>query len=338
MRDQARPLRLVDVAERAGVSIATASRSLNGAPGVSPALAEKVRAVAESLGYVVNAHARSLAGGQATSVGLIVGAIDDPYFAEIASGVISAATASGKQVQISHAGNPPELLAEVRRLLAYNVGAILLAGSGLADDSASSAAIESELTLFQQGGGRVVVLGRHAVTAPAILPDNIGGGTAIARHLLSLGHTRIAVVAGPANLTSVADRLEGILTVLGPAAVCVTHHEFSREGGAEGARIALGHGITAIAALSDIMAIGALAELRRQNIAVPMDVSVTGFDDISVAADVAPSLTTVRLGLAELGAALVAAVQTSGPLPVTATPARLVQRASTASPATQHVK
>ena len=67
------PVRLIDVAERAGVSIATASRSLNGAPGVSPAVAERVREVAESMGFVANSHARSLAGGQESSVGLVVG-------------------------------------------------------------------------------------------------------------------------------------------------------------------------------------------------------------------------------------------------------------------------
>lgn len=327
MDERARPLRLVDVAERAGVSIATASRSLTGAPGVSPALAEKVRAVAHSLGYVVNAHARSLAGGQATSIGLIVGAIDDPYFSEIASGVIGAAEAVGKQVQISHAANPTELLSQVKLLLSYKVGALLLASSGFEQ---VDAALDAELALFRETGGRVAVVGRHPLTASAILPDNAGGGRAIGRHLLSLGHSRIAVVAGPAGVTADADRLGGLLSELGSAAVSITHHEYSREGGAEGVRRALSSNVTAIAALSDIAAIGALAELRTRGIAVPTQMSVTGFDDISVAADVAPSLTTVRIGLTEIGAALVHAIEGSQPPTEVSTEVSLVERSSTA--------
>lgn len=303
MSERARPSRLVDVAERAGVSIATASRSLTGTSGVSPALAERVRAVAASMGYVPNAHARSLAGGQEASVGLVVGAIDDPYFAEIASGVIDAATEAGQLVQLSHAGGPSELLAQVRSLRAYNVGAILLAGSGL-DGTGLEDEVAEELAAFRSSGGRVAVIGRHSFTADAVLPPSRDGGRAVGEHLLALGHTRVAVVAGPAELTTVVDRLGGLLDVLGTAAVSVTHHAFGRAGGADGARRALDEHpeVTAIAALSDVLAIGVLAELRARGIRVPDQLSVTGFDDISVAADLAPALTTVRLDLARIGA------------------------------------
>src|SRR5687768_16556031 len=101
-------VRLVDVAEQAGVSIATASRALSGANGVSEAVAEQVREVARDLGYVANMHARSLAGGASSSIGLIVHEIGDPYFSEIASGVLGVAAEQGLTVQICHAGRDPE--------------------------------------------------------------------------------------------------------------------------------------------------------------------------------------------------------------------------------------
>jgi LacI family transcriptional regulator len=303
MAERSRPIRLVDVAERAGVSIATASRSLAGAPGVSPSLADQVRRIAEAMGYVANAHARSLAGGLKNSVGLIVGEIDDPYFSEIASGAIAAAAETGRLVQVCHAGDPLELLAQIRLLRASNVGAMVLAGSGLVERSLESAT-GAELDAFMESGGRVAVVGRHGFDAPAVLPENVAGGRSIAQHLIDLGHKRVAVLAGPASLTTIADRLEGMLGVFGSAAVTLSHHSFNRQGGAEGARLALADhpDITAIVALSDMMAIGALAAVRGLGVPVPHEISVSGFDDIAVAADVAPSLTTVRLDMAAIGA------------------------------------
>jgi LacI family transcriptional regulator len=272
------------------------------------------------MGYVTNMHARSLAGGTASSIGLIVSEIGDPYFSEIASGLIGVATEHQRMVQISHAGDPDAVLAQIRLLRAYRVGAIVLAGSGFSDPALEAAA-NAELASFQASGGRVAVIGRHHISADAVLPDNVAAGRSVGTYLLGLGHRRIAIVAGPATLNSVADRVTGTLEALGTiealgslespgASVSVTHHEFTRAGGAAGVAALVEAGllggdgggeVTAIIALSDVMALGVLAELRERGIRVPDDVSVVGFDDIPVAADVA--LTTVRLPMAELGAA-----------------------------------
>ena len=304
MVERGKPIRLSDVAERAKVSLATASRSLAGTTGVSPQLAEHVREVASSMGYVTNMHARTLAGRGESSIGLIVSEIRDPYFAEIATGVIEVATESQRVVQICHASDPQTLLAQIRLLRAYRVGAIVLAGSGHVDP-AVDAATDAELASFQASGGRVAVIGRHHLAADAVLPDNVAAGRSIARHLLELGHRRIAVIAGPATLNTVVDRLTGLREVIGDAIVSVTNHPFSRSGGSEGAAEVLdAHPeVTAIVALSDDMALGALATLRERGVPVPAIVSVVGFDDIPVAADVAPALTTARLPMAEIGAA-----------------------------------
>lgn len=301
--------RLSDVAEAAGVSSATASRALSGAPGVSPAVADYVRGVAADLGYVVNQHARSLASGITDTVGLIVHEIRDPYFSEIASGVLGVAGEAGRMVQICHTGRDPDAeLRQIRRLVANQVGGIVIAGSGFVD-SATEAAVRSELELFTATGGRVAVISRHRLGVDCVLPDNAGGGRAIAAHLLDLGHRRIAILSGWRGLTTIADRLSGVhqaLTEHGldPDSVPVVEVEFNREGGRDGARrITADHpDTTAVLALNDDMAIGCLSELRALGVSVPTRMSVTGFDDVAVAGDLSPSLTTVRLPMAEMGA------------------------------------
>lgn len=301
-------LRLVDVAERAGVSLATASRALAGRDGVSEEVASRVRAISQELGYVANPYARTLAGGASSTVGLVVHQVDDPYFSEIAGGVIQIAGEQGLLVQICHSGRDPDYeLAQIRHLIAQRVGFIIVAGSGWRDARAE-AETKAELSAFQRQGGRVAVIGRHSLGVDAVLPDNEAGGRALAEHLIELGHRRIAVAAGLAALTTVADRLAGVATALRSHGLSldslpVVHGEFTREGGRVAAeQIMREHpGTTAIVALNDAMAMGVLSTLRALRIGVPEQVSVVGFDDVSVAADLAPALTTVRLPMTDMG-------------------------------------
>ncbi|GAA1477031.1 LacI family DNA-binding transcriptional regulator [Nocardioides aestuarii] len=306
--ERTRTLRLQDVAEAAGVSLATASRSLSGTSGVSEAVADRVRATARELGYVANLHARSLAAGTSASVGLVVHEIGDPYFSEIASGVLRVAAPAGLTVQICHSGRDPEReLEQIRMLIANRVGAIVVAGSGFVDAAVQSTA-RAELQAYRQNGGRVAVIGRHHLGVDAVLPDNVAGGRAVTEHLLSLGHRRIAVISGSRALTTVADRLRGVADGLAgagldPDSVPVVEAEFTRAGGKAAVleTLASHPGVTAVLALNDDMAIGALSMLRSQGIAVPGRISVSGFDDVAVAGDLSPSLTTVRLPMVEMG-------------------------------------
>jgi LacI family transcriptional regulator len=300
--------RLADVAARASVSIATASRALAGREGVSEAVAAHVREVAVRMGYVPNVHARTLAGGATSTVGLIVHEIGDPYFAEIASGVIGVAAERGFSVQICHSGRDPgNELHQIRTLIAHRTDAIIVAGSGYTEP-AMQADSNAVLSAFQETGGRVAVIGRHHLAADAVRPDNEAAGTAAAAHLLELGHRRIGVIAGPPILTTVADRLGGVGQALGTHGltlddVPVLHTDFARSGGATGAEqlLAAHPDLTALIALNDLMAIGVLSVLRARGIAVPRQMSVAGIDDVAVAADLAPSLTTVRLPMTEMG-------------------------------------
>jgi LacI family transcriptional regulator len=301
-------LRLVDVAERAGVSLATASRALAGRDGVSEEVASRVRQVSRELGYVANPYARTLAGGASSTVGLVVHQIDDPYFSEIAGGVIEVAGEEGLFVQICHSGRDPEQeLRQLRHLVAQRVGIILIAGSGYNDPGVEAAA-RAELSAFQNLGGRVAVIGRHALGVDAVVPDNEAGGRALAEHLLELGHRRIAVAAGTAGLTTVADRLAGVSSALQRRglsldSLAVVKCDFTRDGGRVAAeQILRDHPeTTAIVALNDAMAIGVLSTLRAHRIPVPERMSVVGFDDVAVAADLAPSLTTIRLPMTDMG-------------------------------------
>jgi LacI family transcriptional regulator len=301
-------LRLVDVAERAGVSLATASRALAGRDGVSEAVANRVREISRELGYVANPYARTLAGGASSTVGLVVHQVDDPYFSEIAGGVIEIAGEQGLLVQICHSGrNPHHELAQIRHLVAQRVGIIIVAGSGYRDSRAEGD-VKAELSAFQRQGGRVAVIGRHALGVDAVLPDNEAGGLALGNHLLDLGHRRIGVAAGTDTLTTVADRLAGVASAmrghgLSMSDLVVVHGDFTREGGRVAAeQIMREHPeTTAIIALNDAMAMGVLSMLRELRIPVPEKVSVVGFDDVSVAADLAPGLTTIRLPMTDMG-------------------------------------
>lgn len=302
--------RLIDVAEAAGVSLASASRAISGGTGISPEVAAHVRRVAESLGYEPNMHARGLAGGLVPTVGLVVHEIGDPYFADIASGVIRRAALDSRSVQIAQADRTPDSeLAQVRALLRQRVGSIIIAGSGYADSDREQkmAAALSEFTI---AGGRAAVIGRHHLPVDAVLPDNHGAGVSIGRHLAELGHRRIGVVAGPLDLNTVADRIAGLREGIGGSDIelTVVSHAFTREGGIAGARELLDRGLTAVVGLNDAMAIGILSELRQHGIRVPEDLTVVGFDDIAVAADVAPALTTARIPMVEMGQHAVALI------------------------------
>ncbi|BBZ03339.1 LacI family transcriptional regulator [Mycolicibacterium chitae] len=301
------PARLIDVAEKAGVSLTTASFAMSGRPGVSEAVAERVRAIAAELGYVPNMQARSLASGASSTLGLVVHDIADPYFAEIASAIVASAADLGLTVQICQSSRDPEQeITQVRALVASRVRALIMAGSGRIGENGSRATYD-ELERFQSTGGRVAMIGRHRTPLDAVVPDNTAGGTLIGAHLRELGHTRVGVVAGPQDLASAVDRLGGVTAALSEGVkgvqIFVEHSEFDHAGGAAAAeRLLSDHpDITALVALNDSMAVGVLATIRRRGLEVPGDISVTGFDDIRVAADLGPGLTTAVVPLHQIG-------------------------------------
>jgi LacI family transcriptional regulator len=229
----------------------------------------------------------------------------------------------------------------VELLSSQRVSAIILAGSGYHDQKATDA-LNRSLRQYQAGGGRVAAIGRHELTGDSIQPANLDGARQVAEHLCGLGHRSIGIIAGPKELIDTTDRLTGHALAAKAAGRAVparrtVHADFSRDGGAAAAAHLLDADprLTALVAHNDAMAIGALAVARQRGIDVPGQLSVVGFDDIPIALDVTPALTTVRVPLIDMGIrALTMALGThpSGrPLAETAA-ARLVARDSSGPP------
>src|SRR5256885_7361402 len=328
------------VAQAAGVSLATASRVLNGTK-VRSDLRDRVLAAAEQLAYTPNAHAQALARASSQAVGIICHDVSDPYFTGIAGGIMRTAAEQDLQVLMASTFRDPEReVAYVAMMRGQRVRAILLIGSGF-EDARWQQAMARELDLYQAGGGRGAAVSRPpGLTVDSVQPDNKAGAAELAPTLARLGHRRFAVLSGPPVLTTVVDRVAGFRAGLAEAGVELADDQiveaaFTRDGGHEAATALLDRGLraTCILAATDIMAVGALTALRDRGLSVPGDVSLTGFDDIPFVRDLTPPLTTYALPLAELGArAMTLALQPAADPRTERVPGEVVLRASTNHP------
>jgi LacI family transcriptional regulator len=301
---------LADVARWAGVSLATASRALHGTTGrtVGPELRARVRAAAAELNYSPNANAQAVVRGTTTTVGLIVHDIADPSAAALASGVMAAAADRNLIVTIGSTMSDPFIeIRHVEALRSQRAKAVILAGSRF-NDQESTERLAEELVGFSVGGGHVAVVGQHSLPLNTIVIDNAGGAARLARALVALGYRRFAVLAGPEALVTSEDRVAGFRSGLADAGVeqpeeNIISAQFSRDGGYAGMTELLDRDLDVelVFAVNDVMAVGAIAALRDQGHRVPQDMAMAGFDDIPTLRDVRPSLTTVRLPLAEIG-------------------------------------
>ena len=323
---------LADISRHAGVSIATASRVLNGSSHpVSEATRSRVLAAADELGYRPSELARALVKRTSRIVGVIVGDIVDPYFAEIAHGVEEVAARLGHLTMVCNAERRPAAeLAHLGVLRDYHAAGVVFAGSGY-EHAAEEAELRAAVEELQSAGSAVVALAARDLDCPSVRVDNRAAARDATEHLLALGHRRIAFVEGPAGLHTSAHRLEGFseaISVAGAEAVRLPGG-FEYEAGAAAASALLGAGELpdAVLAVNDEVAIGLLTGLRRGGVDVPGRVSVAGIDDTRPAKLV--DLTSVSLPLHELGetGARVILEGAEGDLLL---PHRLVARATTA--------
>ncbi|TDC51817.1 LacI family transcriptional regulator [Actinomadura sp. KC345] len=332
---------LQDVAREAGVSLATASRALNGTAQVRADLRDSVLAAAAHLDYTPNAHARALASASSMSIGVICHDVGDPYFAAIAQGVMRTAAEHGMLVMLASTFRDRAREVEyVAMLRAQRARAILLIGSGF-EDRDWERAMAAELGPYQRTGGRVAVLSRHrGFDVDAVLPQNREGAAALARALLDQGHRDFGVLTGPRAITTVSDRLDGFLGALAGAGVRVPSEHiveaaFTRDGGYEAATGLLGRATrpACVFAVTDVMAVGALAAFRDNGVSVPDDIALAGFDDIPIVRDLTPPLTTVALPLEAMGERVMGLVlREAAGRRVEHIPGEVVLRASTAPP------
>jgi LacI family transcriptional regulator len=299
------PAKLADVARLAGVSTATVSRVLNGNYPVAAATRLRVLDALRELDYVVNGPARALAAATSDVIGVIVNDVSDPFFGIQARGLQrEAADADLLAIICNTAGSPADELKYLGMLLRQRVRGIVLTG-GAPEDPRHQAATARLVHQATAAGTHVVFCGRPAppgVDVPAVAFDNSAGSRALTRHVLSLGHERVAYVAGPPANTTTTARATGFRAALaehGLEPAATVHGDFSRHSGFEAAvgLLRTHPGVTAILAGNDLMALGVIAALRRHGVTVPADVSVAGFDDLPSCVDAVPALTTVRIPL-----------------------------------------
>jgi LacI family transcriptional regulator len=301
-------IRLADVAREAGVSLATASRVLNGSKRVvSQPLRDHVLVIAERLGYSPNATAQAMVRGHLDFVGVIVHDIADPYFSSIAAGVMQRAEEAGMLVALSSASRgthqEAEYLAAFRR---QRVRAVILVGSRTKDPSVNRQLIK-EIGLFHETGGRVAAVTQRGLPVDTVVVQNRAGARALAEALVGLGYSRFGVLAGPRALVTANDRLAGFREGLERAGLSleqssVISGEFTRDGGYASMTelLARESKVDCVFAINDVMAVGAMAALRDHGVA-DRTLGIAGFDDIITLRDVSPGLTTVRVDLESLG-------------------------------------
>ena len=204
---------LADVSRRAGVSTATASRVLNGsAHPVSEATRERVMQAAHDLSYSPSALARALVTRRTRIIGVIVGDVADPYFAEITRGVEDVAGRAGYLTIVCNADRRPAVEREYLNLLRdYNAEGAVFAGSGLLE---SDEELDASVDQARRQGMHVVALAPRAFGGSSVSVDNRAAAYDLVDYLVSLGHRTIGFVAGPPDLISARERLEGFHAAL----------------------------------------------------------------------------------------------------------------------------
>ena len=297
---------LAGVSRRAGVSIATASRVLNRSDHpVAHATRDKVLAAAEELGYSPSALARALVTQRSRIIGVIVGDIVDPYFAEITRGIEDVGAKAGYLTIVCNADRRTELEQEQMRLLIdYHAQGVIFAGSGYADD-ARGADLAALVDRARDRGMKVLSLATRDVAGPRVLVDNRAAAYDLTDYLISLGHRRIAFIGGPDGLHTSNQRLAGFRAAIeGASLECdlVYVGDFSYDlGHAAALRMLAGPQLPdALIGANDETAIGAVTALRQAGVAIPEDLSVAGMTDTRLARF--SDLTTVNIPLYQFGA------------------------------------
>lgn len=331
---------IVEVAKRASVSIATVSNVIRSTKRVSPELEERVRAAMAELDYSPNAVARGLKIKQTYMLGLVLPDITNPFFPGIIRGAEDTASDRGYFLVTA---NTDEQIGRERRTLSalrsYRADGILLASAPSTDVEHIQRTIASGVT--------VVFLDRPVagVKADAVLLDNVRGARECVRHLLQLGHRRIAIITGPLTLENARERLLGYKDAIREYDVpfdpsLMLEGDYRMESGERMMRELLKRetGATAIFVCNGVMAVGALKAAEEGGVAFPRNMSIATFDDLTFDNSAHPHLTVVVQPSYEMGARAATLLldriegrMTGDPIVVRVVPT-LIVRESTAPP------
>ncbi|WP_166356189.1 LacI family DNA-binding transcriptional regulator [Phytoactinopolyspora limicola] len=301
---------LTDVAREAGVSLATASRAINGSTRqVGDELRQRVLAAAHKLNYAANSQAQAVAKGRTNIAGLLVHDIADPYFSSIATGVIRAAEAHQMLVTLANTGRRTDREVEhLGALRGQHSRVVIVVGSRMAD-SPDDDALRREVASFEGIGGRVVMISQDLLPVDTVVLENYSGAYDLAVQLVDLGYQRFGILGGPETLLTARDRVEGfraglVARGLAVAPADVVHGGFTRDGGYAAMTEMLDRGMNldCVFAANDVMAVGAMTACREHGLDLPRQLGMAGFDDITTLRDLSPALTTVQLPLETAGA------------------------------------
>ncbi|MCU6499397.1 LacI family transcriptional regulator [Rugamonas sp. A1-17] len=325
-----------DVAQEAGVSVASVSRALNGHASITDDTRKHILAVVKRMRYMPHVGARSLTTSFTNTIGVLLPDLYGEFFSEMIRGIDGAARRRGLHLMVSSLhGDADEAALAIRAMRGRVDGLLVMSPHVDAAFLSDNLPEDLPIVLMNTAAG--------GTQYPSISVDNYSGAHAMVAHLVAGGYRRIAFLAGPAGNFEAQERLRGYraaLAELAPgAAERVYEGDFSEQSGQ-----AVGQALLemdtdqrpdALFAANDMMAIGALLTLKQGGLQLPRDMALAGFDDIPIARYVSPALTTVRVPIADLGVraleSLVAKIGQPGSVPASAQTlgAELVARAST---------
>ena len=288
-------MKLEQVARLAKVSTATVSRVVNGSGLVKPATRARVLKAITELNYHPNLHARTLAGGRSSTIGMIVSNLENPFFLDIFRTVENMAHAHGHEVIVANTNYDSEqLVKSIRLMIGRRVAGVAAIVSEM-DDALIDELTRSRIRAVFYDVGRAL---------PNITNIRVNYGKGIEKavtYLHSLGHRRLGFIGHHTALGPLSDRKQALLQCIPKFVPRIEVRDVVDEDSLDGGRRAvrkllqIGYDPTAIICVNDFMAIGALAELRDRGIAVPGDISVTGCDNIKLAEYCSPALTTIHI-------------------------------------------
>ncbi len=332
--------RLIDVARRSGMSVATVSRHLNHKIKLPDDTVALIEGAIRDLGYHPNPHARSLSLGRSDTIGLVIPDIGNPYFAKLAAAVERAAHDHGLALVLCVTLNERAREQEYLSRLGRNYLDGLIFATNHPDDGSLAGPINKT-------NRRVVILDEdvEGTRGPKIFSDNEQGGYLAGRHLVEAGHRRIAFFGGPEHMMSTRQRIAGCRRAMAEHAPKATltrrlFGAYSIDHGRQAAERLLGaqDGTTAVLVSSDEIAIGALEVFAREGVRIPGRLSIVGFDDVAPFHLFDPPLTCIRQPVAMMGrraVELLVSGLNGGRMPsaVECLPVELIVRGSVASPA-----
>ncbi len=291
-----------DIARLAGVSHSTVSRALRNSPLIPAETTQRIQRIAKDAGYSASAVARSLVTRKTQAIGVVVTSIADPFNGEVVAGIEEVANQHGYSVILANSQADPEReITVVQSFQERRVDGILVASSRV---GALYVPLLSELSI-----PIVLINNQHPSDfVYSVRIDNVEGAGRATRHLIELGHTKIAYVGDQFGLQSDTQRFAGFEEAMAQARLPVRQEFVVRgDGKPEGARNAARkllsgrHRPTAIFCYNDMSALGVMEQAAECGLSIPAELSIVGFDDIFFAALLQPPLTTVHQPMKEIG-------------------------------------